>query len=161
MAHILQNQVLINGIDLWTRFGVFLTEEKKGGRENLTAIMTPSKVKDYVGVDFREQNGKKYSDALKVRNAERDVTLHFAQYADTKSAWLANYMAFINFLKNGYDSSGKPTNGWLSVHFPGLNLTLRMFYVESSAYRPLTYLWQEGVQASSYRVRFREPVPII
>ena len=65
MAHILQNQVLINGIDLWTRFGVFLTEEKKGGRENLTAIMTPSKVKDYVGVDFREQNGKKYSDALK------------------------------------------------------------------------------------------------
>ena len=143
MAHILQNQVLINGIDLWTRFGVFLTEEKKGGRENLTAIMTPSKVKDYVGVDFREQ------------------TLHFAQYADTKSAWLANYMAFINFLKNGYDSSGEPTNGWLSVHFPGLNLTLRMFYVESSAYRPLTYLWQEGVQASSYRVRFREPVPII
>lgn len=161
MAHILENQVIINGVDIWTRFGAFLTEEKKGGRENLTAILTPSKVKEHVGVDFREQSGKKYSDALKVANAERDVTLHFAQYADSRQAWLSNYTQFIDFLKKGYNASGATTNGWLSVNFPGLGLTLRMFYVDSTAYRPLTYLWRDGVQASSYRVRFREPVPII
>lgn len=152
--HILSGQVLVNGTDIWQRYGVFLTEEKKGNRENLTAILTPSKVKDHVGVNIRELNGKRYSQSLTVANQERDVTLHFAQYAATRSEWLQNYMDFIQFLKTG-------NNGWLTVVFPDLNLTLRMFYVDSSAYRPLTYLWKEGVQASRYKVRFREPNPII
>ena len=146
--------VLINGTDIWQRYGVFLTEERQGGRENLTAIMTASKVKDHVGVDIREQNGKRYSQSLVVRNQERDVTLHFAQYASTKSVWLQNYMAFIQFLKTG-------NSGWLNIEFTELSLMLRVFYVESTAYRPLTYLWKEGVQASRYKVKFREPNPII
>ena len=41
----LKGLVIINGTDIWTEFGAFLTEEKKGGRENLTAIMTPAKAK--------------------------------------------------------------------------------------------------------------------
>ena len=154
MAHILKGQVYINGVDIWQRYGVFLTEEKKGGRENLTAILTPSKVKEHVGVNIRELDGKKYSQHLTVTNQERDVTLHFAQYAQTRDAWLQNYMDFVQFLKTG-------DNGWLSVRFTELDLTLRMFYVDSSAYRALTYLWKEGVQASRYKVRFREPEPII
>ncbi len=154
MAHVLKGLVYINGVDIWQRYGVFLTEEKKGGRENLTAILTPSKVKEHVGVNIRELDGKKYSQQLTVTNQERDVTLHFAQYAQTRDAWLQNYMDFIQFLKAG-------NNGWLSVRFTELDLTLRMFYVESSAYRALTYLWKEGVQASRYKVRFREPEPII
>jgi hypothetical protein len=154
MAHILSGQVLVNGTDIWQEYGVFLTEEKKGGRENLTAILAPSKVKDHVGVDIREQNGKRYSQNLVVKNQERDVTLHFAQYASTKSDWLQNYMDFIQFLKTG-------NNGWLNIEFTELSLMLRVFYVESTAYRPLTYLWKEGVQASRYKVKFREPNPII
>lgn len=152
--HILNGLVLINGTDIWQRYGVFLTEERKGGRENLTAIMTASKVKDHVGVDIREQNGKRYSQSLVVKNQERDLTLHFAQYAQTKSDWLQNYMDFIQFLKTG-------NNGWLNIEFTELSLMLRVFYVESTAYRPLTYLWKEGVQASRYKVKFREPNPII
>ncbi|MCR4699764.1 MAG: hypothetical protein K5757_02250 [Bacteroidaceae bacterium] len=154
MAHVLKGLVYINGVDIWQRYGVFLTEEKKGGRENLTAILTPSKVKEHVGVNIRELDGKKYSQHLTVTNQERDVTLHFAQYAQTRDAWLQNYMDFVQFLKTG-------DNGWLSVRFTELDLTLRMFYVDSSAYRALTYLWKEGVQASRYKVRFREPEPII
>lgn len=152
--HILSGQVIINGKDIWKEYGVFLTEEKKGGMENLTAILTPSKAKEHVGVDIRERAGKKYSGTLVPANAERDVTLHFAQFAGSREQWLANYMAFLRFLKSG-------DGGWLTVGFPGLGLTLRMFYMESSGYRPLTYLWQEGVQASRYRIRFREPEPII
>ena len=154
MAHVLKGLVYINGVDIWQRYGVFLTEEKKGGRENLTAILTPSKVKEHVGVNIRELDGKKYSQHLTVTNQEREVTLHFAQYAQTRDAWLQNYMDFVQFLKTG-------DNGWLSVRFTELDLTLRMFYVDSSAYRALTYLWKEGVQASRYKVRFREPEPII
>ena len=49
----LKNLVIINGKDIWTEFGAFLTEEKKGGRENLTSIMSPSKVKTHVAVNIR------------------------------------------------------------------------------------------------------------
>ncbi len=144
--------VTINGVDIWTEYGAFLTEEKKGGRENLTAIMTPSKVKSHVGVNIREHDGTKYSDKLEIKNEERDVTLHFAIYAPTVESWLTRYRAFISMLKKG-------TGGWLTFNFPSLDLSMRMFYVTGGAYTPLTYLWREGVQASRFKVTFREPEP--
>ena len=150
----LKGLVIINGKDIWTEFGAFLTEEKKGGRDNLTSIMAPSKAKSHVAVNIRETNGSRYSEKLDVANEERDVTLHFALMAPTRSAWLRQYRSFITFLKTGRD-------GWLDVNFPELELTLRMFYVDSPAYRPLTYLWREGVHASRFKVRFREPEPTI
>lgn len=148
----LEGLVIINGTDIWKEYGVFLTEEKKGGRENLTAIMTPAKVKSHVGVNIREHNGTKYSETLMQRSEERDVTLHFALFAGTRREWLSRYVAFISFLKEG-------DGGWLRVHLPALELTMRMFYVDTSSYSPLTYLWKEGVQASRFKVKFREPEP--
>lgn len=148
----LKGLVIINGKDIWTEFGAFLTEEKRGGRENLTAIMTPSKAKSHVGVDIREHDGVKYSTKLDVRNEERDVTLHFALFASTKEGWLRRYRDFITFLKEGND-------GWLTMSLPELALTMRMFYVSCSSYKPLTYLWKEGVQASRFKVTFKEPEP--
>lgn len=145
----LKGKLIINGADMWSRFRVFLAEEKRGGRENLAAIMTPSKVKGHVAVNIRENQGSNYSTQLDVRNEERDVTLHFAMVADSKSEWLARYRDFIKYLKSG----------WLDFGFPELGLTMRMFYVESSAYKPLTCLWQDGVHASRFKVKFREPVP--
>ena len=148
----LKNLVIINGKDIWTEFGAFLTEEKKGGRENLTAIMSPSKVKTHVAVNIREENGSKYSSVLDVKNEERDVTLHFALFAESRSEWLQKYRDFITFLKEG-------ENGWLSMRLPELSLTMRLFYVDCPGYKPLTYLWKEGVHASRFKVKFREPVP--
>lgn len=148
----LKNLVIINGKDIWTEFGAFLTEEKKGGRENLTAIMSPSKVKTHVAVNIREENGSKYSSTLDVKNEERDVTLHFALFAESRSEWLQKYREFITFLKEG-------EKGWLTMRLPELSLTMRLYYVESSSYKPLTYLWKEGVHASRFKVKFREPVP--
>lgn len=148
----LSGLVIINGKDIWTEFGVFLTEEKSGGRENLTAIMTAAKAKKHIGVNIREHNGVKYSQKLCPRSDERDVTLHFALFAATKREWLLRYRSFITFLKQGQD-------GWLSVNLPELGLTMRMFYVDCPGYKPLTYLWKEGVQASRFKVTFREPEP--
>lgn len=154
MTKILEGQVLINGTDIWKEYGVFLTEEKRGGRENLNAILTPSKSKEHIGVDIREHNGKKYSQVLTPANAERDITLNFALYAPTREVWLQKYMEFIRFLKAG-------ENGWLTIIFRELNLTLKVFYLDCTSYRSLTYLWQKGVQASSFKVKFREPNPIL
>ena len=38
MEPIMGGLFLINGTDIWTEYGVFLTEEKRGGRDNLKAI---------------------------------------------------------------------------------------------------------------------------
>lgn len=148
----LEGLVIINGRDIWKEFGVFLTEERRGGRENLTAIMAPAKTKGHVGVNIRERDGVKYSRVLSVANEERDVTLHVALVAGTRAEWLARYRAFISFLKKG-------DGGWLTVAFPELALSMRMFYVSSSSYKPLTYLWREGLQASRFKVTLREPEP--
>ncbi|WP_290151017.1 hypothetical protein [Muribaculum intestinale] len=148
----LEGLVIINGTDIWKEYGVFLTEEKKGGRENLTAIMMPAKAKTHVGVNIREHDGVKYSADLNPKSEERDVTLHFALFAPTKEQWLSRYRAFISFLKQG-------EKGWLRVRLSELDLTMTMFYVDSSNFKPLTYLWKEGVQASRFKVKFREPEP--
>lgn len=148
----LEGLVIINGTDIWKEFGAFLTEERRGGRENLTAIMAPSKTKGHVGVYIRERDGVKYPSVLTVANDERDVTLHFALVARTRDEWMLQYRAFIVFLKRG-------DGGWLTVSLPPLGLSMRMFYVSCSSYKPLTYLWREGMQASRFKVTLREPEP--
>lgn len=154
MEDILSGLVLVNGTDIWTKYGAFLVEDKRGSMENLTAILTPSKAKADTAVNIREEDGEKYSDTLTPRNEPRDVTLHFALYAKTRAAWLKQYMAFITFLKQG-------KNGWLDVEFPQLELTLHVKYSDSPKFSPVTYLWREGVHAGKFKVKFREPVPVI
>lgn len=144
--------MLVNGTDVWTAYGAFLTEEKQGGRENLTEILSPSGVKAHVGVDIRERNGVRYSSELLPRSMEREVTLHFALVAPTREAWMERYAAFLSFLKTG-------DKGWLNVRFPSLGLELRMFYAGCSGFKTLTYVWQQGVQAGRFKVRFKEPEP--
>ena len=101
MGNILSGLVLVNGTDIWTEYGVFLVEDRRGGMENLTAILTPSKAKKDTAVDIREEHGEKYSPVLTPRNAD------------------------------------------------------------CTKFTPLTYLWTEGVHAGKFRVKFREPKPII
>lgn len=151
---IIAGLVLVNGIDIWTKYGVFLAEEQRGGMDNLTAILTPSKAKEETAVDIRELNGEKYSDTLTPRNEARDVELYFALYNKSQAGWMRQYFAFINFLKQG-------NKGWLDFKFTQLDLTLHMRYLDSSKFKPLTYLWQEGLQASKFKVKFREPQPVI
>ena len=154
MDKILGGLVLINNVDIWSRYGAFLTEKKKGGKDNLKAILRASKVKSHVGVNVREENGRKYSSSLTVVNDERDVTLHFALFANTQAEWWQKYRDFINFIKQG-------DKGWLNVKFTDLGLTLRMFYLDSTEPEPLTCLWKEGKQASRFKIKFKEPNPII
>lgn len=150
----LEGQVTINGEDIWTEYGAFLAEEKRGGRDNLKAIMAASAGKSYVGVDIRERDGVKYSAKLDTRNKERDVTLHFAITADNAKAWMARYRAFLGLLKKGED-------GWLEITFEAIGVTLRVFYVSSTEFTPLANLWHNGMkQASRFKVTFREPEPV-
>lgn len=154
MDKILGGLVVINGTDIWEEYGAFLTEEKRGGMDNLTAILTPSKAKEDTAVNIREEQGEKYSATLVARNEPRDVTLSFALMNKTQGGWMKNYFAFVNFLKQGKD-------GWLDITLTQLSLTLHVKYTDSTKFTPLTYLWKEGVHAGRFKVKFREPVPII
>lgn len=154
MGNILSGLVLVNGTDIWTEYGVFLVEDRRGGMDNLSAILTPSKAKKDTAVDIREEHGEKYSVVLTPRNEARDVTLHFALYNKTQAGWMKQYFAFVNFLKQGKD-------GWLDIRFPQLDLQLHVKYADCTKFTPLTYLWTEGVHAGKFRVKFREPKPII
>lgn len=151
---ILSGLVLINGTDIWQTYGAFLCEDKRGGMDNLTAILTPSKAKEDTAVDIREEDGERYSDVLTPKRQARDVELQFALYQPTKAAWMKQYMAFINFLREGKD-------GWLDISLPQIDTTLHVKYSDSTKFTPLTYLWQEGVQAARFKVTFREPVPVV
>lgn len=154
MDNILSGLVLMNGTDIWTAYGAFLVEDTRGGKDNLTAILKPSDTKEDTAVDIRESDGEKYSSVLTVKNKARDVTLNFALYAKTRLAWMTNYIAFINFLKQGSD-------GWLDISFSQLGLTLHAKYSSCTDFTPLTYLWHEGVHAGKFKVKFREPVPVV
>ena len=151
---ILEGKVLVNGTDIWKQYGVFLCEERRGGHENLNALLAPAKAKSRVAVDFRELPGEKYPEELPAVNEARDVTLLFALYAASRTEWLAQYRAFIAFLKAGQ-------KGWLDFSFPDLGLALRMFYKDAPDFRSLSCLWADGVQAGRFKVRFREPQPEI
>ncbi len=152
MSNILEGQVLINGTDIWTEYGAFLCEDRRGDMNNLKELMKPSKVKEHVAVNFTDQRGRLYSDDLHAVSDERDVQLRIAIYAADKAAWMAQYRAFITLLKTG-------NGGWLNVAVPGLGATFRMFYVETTDFTPLTYLWKEGKHAGKFTVKLREPVP--
>ena len=73
MGNILSGLVLVNGTDIWTEYGVFLVEDRRGGMENLTAILTPSKAKKDTAVDIREEHGEKYSAVSLTRELEGAV----------------------------------------------------------------------------------------
>ncbi len=154
MIPIQSGQLFINEVDVYEEYGAFLSELKQGDRANVTAILTPSSVKENIAVNFREVDGEKYAEDLSQVNEARDVTLCFCIYAKTKAEWLAAYMAFIKFLKTG-------NKGWLIFSFPTINLKLTMFYKSSSSFSPISNIWREGVQASHFKVTFREPEPIL
>lgn len=145
--------VKVNGKDLWTTYGVFLRESRKGGRENLNALLSAAKMKENVAVDIREQDGESYSAQLTQKRCGRDVTLQFAIYATTAAAFVSQYRNFLNFLRTG-------NNGWLSFVFPTLNLTLNMFVKEFPGnFTAISDLWNSGEQCGAFKVTFREPVP--
>ena len=154
MSNVLGGLVMINGTDIWTKYGAFLVEDRRGGHDNMSAILTPSAAKKDVAVNIREENGEKYSAVLKPRNEARDVELHFAIYNETKKGWMEKYFAFINMLKTGVD-------GWLNIKLTDVDITIRVKYVDAGKFTPLTYLAKEGVQAGKFKVKFREPNPIL
>ena len=64
MGNILSGLVLVNGTDIWTEYGVFLVEDRRGGMENLTAIPDPEQGQEGYGCGHTGRAREKYSPVL-------------------------------------------------------------------------------------------------
>ena len=74
---ILKGLLLINGTDVFTAYGAYLVEEKKGDNKNYSALLKPPAAKSHTAVSFRERDGEKLPDSLLPAWEARDVTLQF------------------------------------------------------------------------------------
>lgn len=151
----LNNLLLINNVDVYATYKVFLAEEKMGDHTNMEALLKPSSMKTNTAVDIREQAGEKYSADLKPVNQARDITLYFICHGDSKADFLNNYKSFIAFIK-----AGKTNTGWLDLKVAELDTVFKIFVVECSEYSQLTYL-DDDLVAARFKVKFREPQPAI
>lgn len=151
MATYTKGLLFINEKDVFVEYGAFLVEDKLGDHTNYSEMLKPPAMKAYTAVAFREQDGEKLPDVLLPRFEARDVTLYFAIIAETKALFVARYIAFVTLLKSG----------WLHIRVPELDKTYRMYYKECSKYDQLTYLKDEAVYASRFKLKLREPKPTI
>lgn len=150
MANILEGLVFINEVDIYTVYSAFLVEDKQGAHTNYNELLKPPAMKAYTAASFREQDGENLPDVLPAPRFEaRDVTLYFAIISTTKADWIGKYTSFVTLLKSG----------WLNIRLPELGKTYKMYYKDCSSYEQLTYLTDEAVYASRFKVKFREPKP--
>lgn len=149
---ILTGLLYINEVDVYTRFGAFLSEESQGDNKNYAALLKLPATKGQASVSIREQDGEKLPAALVMKYEPKDIALQFAIIAPDRAAFLERYRDFGLFLKNG-------TSGWLNIRLPELSRTYRVHYKEMSDYSQLTDL--SGEVAARFSVKFREPVPTV
>ena len=147
---ILKSLLTINDTDIYDVYRAFLAEDKPGGHENYNALLQVPAVKPYTTVAFREQNGEALPESLPHPHYEaRDVTLQFGILADSPAEWYEKYIAFIDFLKNG----------WLVFALPELGTHYRMYFKSSASHEMYSPLTAGGKVYGKMKLKFCEPNP--
>jgi len=145
---VVKGLLYINGVDVYDKYGAFLTEDAIDKHDNYSALLASPKMKPYIAVDFREDDGEKLPDVLLYPAfGARDVSLYFAIMADTPLSFMNKYNDFVAMLKSG----------WLNIRVPELNKNYKMYYQECTGYEQLTPV--DGQVAAKFKVKLREPVP--
>jgi hypothetical protein len=147
---ILQGLLYINEIDVYIQYGVFLAEKERNGHDNYDALFKPSKTKEQVAVNVREQNGEMLPARLDVRFEARDVTLHFAIEAENRAQFLTRRTNFLEFLRTG-------SNGWLNFRLTEIDKTFVFYLKDIPAWEQLAF--EDDLSFGRFQITFREPNP--
>lgn len=147
---ILAGLLLINNIDVFTQYGVFLAEKQRNGHENYDALLKPSKTKEQVAINVREQNGEMLPAALNIQFEARDVTLSFGIQATSRVQFLTRRTNFIEFLRTGQ-------NGWLNLQVPELNKTFAFYLKDIPKWEQPAF--EDTLCVGLFSLTFREPNP--
>lgn len=87
-------ELFINGSDAYSTWGISLSETA------LSALMTPSSVKERVANESRLEHGKRVVNT-NVKTAFREVTLEMHLTAQSKAEFLTRYANFCSVLEQG------------------------------------------------------------
>lgn len=148
---ILEGLLLINDVDVYSRFGAFLAEKTAGKNQNYDSLMAPPALKKQTGVSLAEEDGVRLPDRLNQVFDAREIALQFAITAPTAGEFLARYSAFIHFLKEG-------DQGWLRLRLTEIGVEFRLRVSDFGTYSQLTPL-SDGDVAALFIVKFQEPNP--
>lgn len=147
----MEGELSINGKDMYTEYGMFLTEKGQGDYFNLSELLKPSKMKPYTSVSFREENGEKLPDTLPEPKREaRDFQLYVAIVADTPELFAESFEAVMLLL----------SSGWLTLATSLTGRTYKVYYQECTDYEPLTAT-DDGEVVCRMKLKFREPNPVL
>lgn len=147
---ILEGLLYINEKDVWLTYNVFLSEDKEGDFTNYSELQKPPSTKPQTAVSFRENDGEKLPAELTIVFEPRDVTLQFTMIADDRRDWLLYYTKFLSMLRSG----------WLTIRVPELERSYKMYYLSCSGYTQLTPIENNDI-AGKFKIKFREPIPVI
>lgn len=148
---ILKGLLFINGKDVYTEYGAYLSEDAEGEYENYSSLLKIGKAKTRTAVDFPEEHGRKYGQKVQTLLDERSVSLQFCIEGESRSDFLLRYSRFVSMLCSGDD------DGWLNFNLPELGKTYRLLYSDCQEWSQLTPL--DGKVYASFTVIFTEPAP--
>ncbi len=138
------SEITMNGIALSTMGSTLLSG-------SYASLLTPAPLKDFVenddplkdGIDVIVPGTNGEDDTTTPKVKDRDVTLTFLIQGATKSAFLANYSAFVAQLHKGA----------VILTVPELNATYHLLYSNSTQFD------NYRLNACKLAVKFREPNP--
>lgn len=146
---VLSGLLFINDIDVYERYGAFLSEENEGDYSNYSELLKMPKVKPLFGVSYPEENGTNYPTEVYLACEERTIELRFTIEARNDSDFIDKHSKFLSML----------LSGWLRLRVPELNKEYRLLYEDNTEWQQLTPL--DGKVYATFRVKFKEPKPII
>lgn len=142
---------LINGTDIYTRFGAFLAETEADNNDNYNSLLQTPDLKEQPKVSLQDEDGERTPDVIVQAYEARDITLQFAIAAPDARTFLSRYFAFMRFLKEGDD-------GWLTLRLTDVGLQFRVYLVSSPGYSQLVPFGR-GEVAAFFSVKFHESQP--
>jgi len=151
MEEVLAGLFLINGTDIYTRFGAFLAETEADNNDNYNSLLQTPDLKEQPKVSLQDEDGERTPDVIVQAYEARDITLQFAIAAPDARTFLSRYFAFMRFLKEGDD-------GWLTLRLTDVGLQFRVYLVSSPGYSQLVPFGR-GEVAAFFSVKFHEPQP--
>lgn len=137
-------KLIINGMDAWTTWGVFL----EIGSYN--KLLTGVDMKEYTTNESRSIDGKIVS-MKNPRVADRDVTIVFCITRENSASFLQNLRGLIQTLQAGRVVGGKILPN--TVEVSELNSIFKFIYLGS------LQLEQVGLELGKIAVKFNEPNP--
>lgn len=151
MEEVLAGLFLINGTDIYTRFGAFLAETEADNNDNYNSLLQTPDLKEQPKVSLQDEDGERTPDVIVQAYEARDITLQFAIAAPDARTFLSRYFVFMRFLKEGDD-------GWLTLRLTDVGLQFRVYLVSSPGYSQLVPFGR-GEVAAFFSVKFHEPQP--